>query len=80
MRPVGAKLFHAEGHRELNIRFSQFCESASNMEHNLDTYNRRFSGILKVFENNKNKAEGRHNCYSACILHFVPVISELFLI
>ena len=57
IRPVGVKLLHADRHQELSIRFSQFCESASNMEHSLDTYNRRFPAILKVFEINKHKAE-----------------------
>ena len=58
IRPVGAMLFHADRHQELSIRFSKFCESASNMEDRLDTYDRRFSAILKVFEINKHKAEG----------------------
>jgi len=53
----GGQVFHADRHQELSIRFSQFCESASNMENNLDTYNRRFSAILKVFEITKHKAE-----------------------
>jgi hypothetical protein len=26
IRPVGAELFHADGHDEANSRFSQFCE------------------------------------------------------
>ena len=37
IRPVGAKLFHADGHQEFSIRFSQICDSASNMELSLDT-------------------------------------------
>jgi hypothetical protein len=28
IRPVGAELFHADGHDEADSRFSQFCERA----------------------------------------------------
>ena len=28
IRPVGAELFHTDGHDVANSRFSQFCESA----------------------------------------------------
>jgi hypothetical protein len=28
IRPVGAELFHTDGHDEASSRFSQFCESA----------------------------------------------------
>ena len=28
IHPVGAELFHADGHEEHNIRISQFCERA----------------------------------------------------
>jgi hypothetical protein len=57
IRPLGAKLFQADRHKVLSICLSQFCESASNMEHSLHTQNRRFSAILKVFEITKHKAE-----------------------
>jgi hypothetical protein len=29
--PVGAELFHADGHDEANSRFSQFCEKRLNI-------------------------------------------------
>ena len=28
IRPIGAELFHADGHDETKSRFSQFCERA----------------------------------------------------
>ena len=31
IRPVGAQLFHADGHYEANSHFSQFCERAKNL-------------------------------------------------
>ena len=57
IRPVGAKFFTRTDIRNLVFVFRHFFESAWNMEHNLDTYNRRFSAILKVFEITKHKAE-----------------------